>query len=478
MNVGNSCQIRYKCTGMFDEKSQSYNLRRESETDIEKLRTVGMQTMTYKEGTSNSKKFNILEIRFVDVHGRIIGMNQPIKPVDTLQEVIDNTIFQDGFKFDGSSVPGMTEIQDSDLLLELLPETIIELPYTEDPKAAVLAEIHQNGEIFAGDTRSQLKRILEKELGPNRRLMVGPEPEFFILKEGKPLDQATYGDIYPTAPGISLLKRLCQALMVAGIEANVSHHEVSPGQHEIELGFTEALRAADLIITYKQFVRGLAAKMGYGVTFMPKPFTGINGSGMHMHLSLWEGEENLFAEKNGELSSMAKHFMAGVLTHAKGLSVLVSPTVNSYKRLVPGFEAPVYIAWGHRNRSTLLRVPTYRERNGARFEYRAPDPSCNPYIAIAGIVKAGMEGVRKELELPPEIRENIYKLSKEERNIRGIETLPENLGEAVKALQTDPIVSNSMTDHTLQRFIEIKNQEWMDYTTQITDWDWERYLHV
>ncbi|GAG20429.1 unnamed protein product, partial [marine sediment metagenome] len=253
-----------------------------------------------------------------------------------------------------------------------------ELPYVDEPKLAAMCDIHQDGIIFAGDTRSQLRSIIEKHLTTKGlSLKVGPEPEFYLLKDNVPVDQGQYADIFPNARVEGIVKRFSQYLTKSLIQPKVHHHEVGPGQYEIEIGYEEVLRVADIIVTYKATIRALAAKLGYTATFMPKPYAQLAGNGMHFHISLWEGTKNLFSHSDPrKISLLAEQFMAGILEHAQAMTVLVAPTVNSYKRLVPGYEAPVYGAWGPLNRSTLIRVPMFNNPRFARFEYRCPDPSC------------------------------------------------------------------------------------------------------
>ncbi|MCK4848247.1 MAG: glutamine synthetase beta-grasp domain-containing protein, partial [Candidatus Heimdallarchaeota archaeon] len=319
--------------------------------------------------------FNMIEIRFVDIHGKLKAMNVPVA-IHDLQTASSDPVFIEGASIDGSSVAGFTPLENSDLHLIPDPESLIELSYTEEPKIAVMCDIYQHGKIFIGDTRSRLKSIIDEKLSSKGwKLKVGPEPEFFLLKDKKPVDDGGYADIFPNAIAEGVIKRFPLHLTQAGISCKVHHHEVGSGQYEIEIEHSDVLRTADSIVTYKAIVRALAAKIGYSATFMPKPFGNENGNGMHFHLSLFQGEQNLFSTKKiNELSEMGQQFMAGILEHAEALTVLVAPTVNSFKRLVPGFEAPVYIAWAPLNRSALCRVPMFQDAKTARFEYRCPDP--------------------------------------------------------------------------------------------------------
>jgi glutamine synthetase len=423
--------------------------------------------------------FNMIEIRFVDIHGKLKAMNVPVT-IHDLQTADTDPVFKEGANIDGSSVAGFTPLENSDLHLIPDKESIIELSYTEEPKIAAMCKIYQHGKIFAGDTRSRLKLIIEEKLSERGwTLKVGPEPEFFLLKDKKPVDNGGYADIFPNAIAEGAIKRFPSHLTKAGISCKVHHHEVGSGQYEIEIEHSDVLRTADSIVTYKAIVRALAAKIGFSATFMPKPFGNENGNGMHFHLSIFQGEQNLFStEKRSELSLLGQQFMAGILEHAEALTVLVAPTVNSFKRIVPGFEAPVYIAWAPLNRSALCRVPMFQDPKTARFEYRCPDPSANPYLALIAIIAAGMDGVERELELPQPIRYNIFDLSAEERAKMNIKELPGNLFQALSFLEKDDIIKNALGEHIYSHFLNIKRDEWLQYSTQVTDWDLKEYYDV
>jgi glutamine synthetase len=403
--------------------------------------------------------FNIIEIRFVDIHGKLKAMNVPVT-IHDLQTANSDPVFTEGASIDGSSVDGFTPLENSDLHLIPDPESLIELSYTEEPKIAVMCEIYQHGKVFVGDTRSRLKSIIDEKLSSRGwKLKVGPEPEFFLLKDKKPVDDGGYADIFPNAIAEGAIKRFPSHL------AKAEH--------------SDALTTADSIVTYKAIVRALAAKIGYSATFMPKPFGDENGNGMHFHLSLFQGEKNLFStDKRSEISVLGQQFMAGILEHAEALTVLVAPTVNSFKRLVPGFEAPVYIAWAPLNRSALCRVPMFQDSRTARFEYRCPDPSANPYLALLGIIAAGMDGVDRELELPPPVKSNIFTLSSEERTKLNIKELPGNLFQALGFLEKDDVIKSVLGEHIFEHFINLKKAEWLQYSTQVSDWDLKRYYDV
>ena len=428
-----------------------------------------------------NSSFEFLEIRFVDITGDPKMMTVPLeKKYATLDEVASDRVFKEGVNIDGSSVQGFSKIQDSDLILELDQQSLFEVPYVEMAgKAAVQCYIFKDGLPFEGDTRAHLFNTL-KELKEKYRLrfFVGPEPEFFLIQDDKPVDKGKYADVYPSSLSSGLIKQFSIDLRTAGIRTNISHHEVGKGQYEIELQFEDGLRTADTVVTYKNLIKALALKRDLQATFMPKPFEEDNGSGMHCHVSLWNDETNLFAgEEKHEISETALHFIAGLLKHAPALSAIVAPTINSYKRLVPGYEAPVYISWAKRNRSCLVRIPFFRDKKGARIEFRCPDPSCNPYLAFAAIVVAGMDGISKKME-PPEPVEgiNLYEMSPTELEQKGIMVLPTNLEKALEALERDNIILDSLPPHIAREFLAAKWAEWQEYNTKVTDWEWTRYF--
>lgn len=423
--------------------------------------------------------YNMLEIRFVDIHGKIKAVNVPVSIHDT-QTAQSDPIFIEGANIDGSSIAGFSPIENSDLHLIPDPNSLIELSYTEEPKLAVMCDIFQHGKLFEGDTRARLKKIIEENLAVRGwTLNVGPEPEFFLLKDNSPVDDGDYSDVFPDALAEGVIKRFPSHLEKSGIISKVHHHEVGAGQYEIEIIHSDALKTADAIVTYKAIVRALAAKIGYSATFMPKPFGEMNGNGMHFHLSIWEGESNLFSsDKINKISDIGKQFLAGILSHAPALTVIVAPTVNSYKRLVPGYEAPVYISWAPLNRSALCRIPMFQNPMHARFEYRCPDPSTNPYLALTAIIAAGMDGIKQDLELPAPVETNIFKLSTKERKKLGIKTLPGNLFEALDYLKKDHVIQKALGNHIYDHFMKLKMKEWMEYSIKVTDWDWDQYINV
>lgn len=423
--------------------------------------------------------YNVLEIRFVDIHGKLKAMNVPVN-IHDLNTAQSDPIFAQGANIDGSSIAGFTSLENSDLHLVPEPDSLIELSYTEEPKLAVMCEIFQHAKIFQGDTRSRLKTVINEKLTSRGwKLGVGPEPEFFLLKDDQPVDLGKYADIFPDAIAEGVIKRFPAHLEAAGIICHVHHHEAGSGQYEIEIKHSDALRTADSIVTYKAIVRALAEKINHTITFMPKPFGEMTGNGMHFHLSLWQDSTNLFScDKPSQISLLGKQFMAGILEHAEALTALVAPTVNSYKRLVPGYEAPVYIAWAPLNRSALCRIPMFQDPQTARFEYRCPDPSSNPYLALTAIIAAGIDGIERELELLPAVKRNIYKLTPDERKQLKIKNLPGNLFQALNFLKEDRVIQDALGTHIYEHFIKLKEAEWLEYSTQVTDWDWKKYLVV
>jgi len=349
----------------------------------------------------------------------------------------------------------------------------------------MFADIYEpDGTPYKGDPRWVLKRNLKKTQDLGFTFYVGPELEYFYFKssDGKPegLDRGGYFDLTPLDVATELRRETILTLEAMGIHVEYSHHEVAPSQHEIDLRYTDALTMADNAMTYRLVVKEIALKHGVYATFMPKPIFGQNGSGMHTHQSLFKGDKNAFFEPKDEfhLSKMAKSYIAGILKHSKEITSITSQWVNSYKRLVPGYEAPVYISWGRRNRSTLVRVPMYKpgKEKATRIELRSPDPACNPYLAFAVMLAAGLKGIEKGYELPPPVEEDIYEMSEEARKRTGIESLPGNLLEAIQLTEKSELVRETLGDHIFQKFIENKKIEWDQYRTHVSQFELEKYL--
>jgi glutamine synthetase len=367
------------------------------------------------------------------------------------------------------------------------PTTFQIIPWRpkENGVARMFADIYEpDGTPYKGDPRWALKRNLKKAQDLGYTFYVGPELEYFYFKqaEGKPeiLDKGGYFDLTPLDSAIDLRRETILTLEALGIHVEYSHHEVAPSQHEIDLRYSDALTMADNAMTYRLVVKEVAMKHGVYATFMPKPIFGQNGSGMHTHQSLFKGDKNAFFDPKDEfhLSGIAKSYIAGILHHSKEITAITSQWVNSYKRLVPGYEAPVYISWARRNRSTLVRVPMYKpgKEKATRIEYRSPDPACNPYLAFAVMLAAGLKGIEKGYALPPPVEEDIFEMSETERKKHGIDSLPGNLFEAIQYAEKSELVRETLGDHIFEKFIENKKIEWDQYRTHVSQFELERYL--
>ena len=396
---------------------------------------------------------------------------------------------EQGMGFDGSSIEGFVRIDESDMVAMPDPSTFQLLPWRPREHATVARMfcdiLRPGGEPFEGDPRFVLKRNLARAAEMGYTYYVGPELEFFYFKSAEspePLDQGGYFDLIPPDVASDLRRDTVLILDEMGIEVEYSHHEVAPSQHEIDLRYTDALTMADNVMTYRVVVKQVAQKHGVYATFMPKPIFGVNGSGMHVHQSLFKGERNAFFDKKGEynLSKIAKYYLAGLLKHGPEITAVTSQWVNSYKRLVPGYEAPVYLSWARRNRSDLIRIPEYQpgRENATRVEYRSPDPACNPYLAFSVMLAAGLEGIEKKYEPPEPVEENVFEMTEEERHQRGISTLPGSLFEAIELTEKSEVVKKALGEHVFNSFIANKKMEWDRYRTQITDYELKRYLPI
>jgi glutamine synthetase len=397
--------------------------------------------------------------------------------------------FEGGMGFDGSSITGFNAIEESDMIAQPDPTTFAILPWRPDESGVgrVFCDIvTPDRQPYEGDPRQVLRRALARaeELGFDA-FNVGPELEFFLFRDERttePLDRGGYFDLTTLDAGSDVRRDIVLALDRLGIHVEYTHHEVGPSQHEIDMRYAPALKMADDCMTYRITVKEYAMKYGWHATFMPKPIFGENGSGMHTHQSLFKGGRNAFYDEEDQyfLSDTAKCFIAGQLKHAREISSIFAQWVNSYKRLVPGYEAPVYCAWSRRNRSALVRVPLYHpgKEQATRMELRCPDPACNPYLTFAALLMAGLEGIEKGYELPEPMEKNLYHLSPDERKRLGIEQLPETLGEAIELTAESELVLKTLGEHMFNRFIEIKRQEWEEYRVQVTQWELERYLAV
>jgi glutamine synthetase len=397
--------------------------------------------------------------------------------------------FAEGMGFDGSSIEGFTRIDESDMVAVPDPATfrLVTWRNGQDETARMFADIinPEKGIPFEGDPRYILKCNLEKARVLGFTFNVGPELEFFYFKSDKSterLDEGGYFDLIPRDEAIDLRRETMIALQSVGIPVEYAHHEVAPSQHEIDLRYTDALTMADTVMTYRLIVKEIAQKHNIYATFMPKPIFGENGSGMHIHMSLFKGERNAFFDPKGKynLSQLAKYFIGGLLKYAPEFTSVTNQWVNSYKRLVPGYEAPVYLSWAQRNRSDLIRVPMYKpgKEKATRIELRSPDPSANPYLAFSVLLAAGLAGVSEKIQPPEPVEKNVYEMSEPERNRRGIKTLPGSLIEAIQITEKSSVVRNSLGQHIFEHFIHNKKIEWERYRIQITSYEIEKYLPV
>ncbi len=397
---------------------------------------------------------------------------------------------EEGMGFDGSSIHGFARIDESDMVALPDPDTFQLLPWKlrdhNNAEARMFCDIlRPEGEPFEGDPRYVLKRNLKLATDMGYTYYLGPELEYFYFRDSdgtEPLDQAGYFDLAPRDVATGMRRETILTLEEMGIGVEYSHHEVATSQHEIDMRYTDALTMADNVMTYRLVVKQIALQHGVYATFMPKPVFGINGSGMHVHLSLFNGDSNAFFDKDDEyyLSRTAKRFIAGLLKHAPEITAVTNQWVNSYKRLVAGYEAPVYLSWARRNRSDLIRVPEYRpgREKSTRIEFRSPDPACNPYLAFSVILAAGLEGIEKEYEVPDPVEENVYDMTEEERQKRGIGTLPASLLEAILLTDKSELVRKALGDHSFKALIKNKKIEWDHYRAQVTDYELKNYLAI
>lgn len=420
-----------------------------------------------------------IHLQFTDIFG---VMKSVAITIEQLEKALNNEIM-----FDGSSIDGFVRIEESDMYLRPDPSTFVVFPWTTQVREArLICDIYdKNGNPFEGCPRNTLKRVLKEAEEMGYKFNVGPECEFFLFhtdEKGNPSlithDNAGYFDLAPVDLGESARRDMVLTLKDMGFEIEASHHEVAPGQHEIDFKYDDALMTADNIMTFKMVVRIIAQRHGLHATFMPKPIVGINGSGMHINMSLATLDgRNVFYDENNELglSKVAYNFLGGLIKHSRAFTAITNPTINSYKRLVPGYEAPVYIAWSASNRSPLVRIPAKRG-NSTRLELRSPDPSANPYLALATILKAGLDGIKKEIKPPAPVNGNIYNMSKKERVEQGISSLPSNIYEAIIELSNDEIIKEALGDHICDRFVEAVKLEWKEYMSRVTKWEIEKYL--
>jgi len=446
----------------------------EFEQESEKL-------MGKEEVLARAREMNVefIRLQFTDIFG--VLKNVAI-PIDQLEKALDGELM-----FDGSSIDGFVRIEESDMYLKPDPNTFTIFPWRphEGAVARLICDIYNpDGTPFEGDPRYVLKRAIARAAEAGYSMNVGPEAEFFLFHtdaDGRPTlvthDSAGYFDLTPVDLGENARRDMVLTLEQMGFEVEASHHEVAPGQHEIDFKYADALTTADNIVTFKFVVRTIAQRHGLHATFMPKPVLGINGSGMHCNQSLFSDGRNAFYDPDGklELSQEAYHYLAGLIAHAASMSAITNPTVNSYKRLVAGYEAPVYVAWSARNRSPLIRVPAKRGAS-TRLEMRNPDPSANPYLAIAAMLTAGLDGIARKLEPPEPVDRNIYDMNETELAASGITSLPADLKEAINLLRKDQVLAEALGSHVFNRYVEAKLLEWDRYRQQVTPWEISEYL--
>jgi len=431
--------------------------------------------------TVEERAVRLIQLWFTDVLG--IPKAVTITPAE-----LENAL-EEGMTFDGSAVDGFSRVQESDVLARPDPKTFEILPLHDrsGPVARVICDItHLDGAPFEGDPRNVLRRALQRARDKGFSFYAAPELEYFYFADADPshppvpLDQGTYFDLTVADRASNLRRRTVLTLEDMGIPVEYSQHEDAPSQHEIDLRYTDALTMADTVMTARMMAKEIAQEEGLYASFMPKPLAGVQGSGMHTHFSLFEGNDNAFSDPGDEygLSKVAKGFVAGLLTHAREITAVTNQWVNSYKRLVTGYEAPVYVAWARNNRSVVVNLPKAKrgKRESIRVEYRAPDPACNPYLAFAVVLAAGLTGIEEGYELPPETTDNLYDLTPEERLAEGIVALPGSLAEALEVMERSDLVASTLGEHVFEWFIRNKRAEWVDYKTQVTQFELDRYL--
>ena len=431
--------------------------------------------------TVEERGVRLIRLWFTDVLGQLKSV--AISPAE-----LENA-FEEGMHFDGSAIDGFSRVQESDVLAKPDPNTFELLPWGDsgDISARMFCDILSQDETpFEGDPRHVLKRNLDRARQRGFTFMTAPEMEFFYFAEGDPrkplvpLDSGSYFDLTTADVASDLRKRTLLVLEAMGIPVEYSFHEDAPSQHEIDLRYTDALTMADNIMTFRLVVKEIAQEQGAFATFMPKPLIGVQGSGMHTHMSLFEGDENAFHEPGDPygLSKVGRQFIAGLLRHAPEITAVTCQNVNSYKRLVAGYEAPVHITWARNNQSALVRVPVTKKgkQSSTRIEYRAPDPACNPYLAFSVMLAAGLKGVEEGYDLPPEASANVFELTPEQRAAEGIGPLPQSLSEALDVMERSELVAEALGEHIFEWFLRNKRAEWFDYKSQVTQFELDRYL--
>jgi glutamine synthetase len=433
-----------------------------------------------------SEGVDFLRLQFTDILGTVKNVSIPAHQAEKA--------FEEGIYFDGSSIEGFVRIQESDMRLDPDPDTFAILPFRsrredDTTTARLICNVinTSTGEPFVGDPRYVLQRAVDRAAEHGFELNAGPEPEFFVFENDEngsatttTHDAGGYFDLAPKDMAQEIRAEIIYMLEEMGFEVEASHHEVARGQHEIDFKYADALTTADNIATFRSVVRATAQLHGVHATFMPKPISGINGSGMHTHLSLFEDGDNAFHDDSDEfnLSDTAYKFLGGLLEHAPAIAAVTNPIVNSYKRLVPGYEAPIYIAWSDVNRSAMVRKPAARVPAASRVEFRCPDPSCNPYLALAVMLHAGLDGIENDIEADDPVRENIYEFTEADREERGIDTLPSTLGQAVAELQEDDVILDALGPHVSEKYVQAKTQEYTEFLASVSQWELDRYLET
>lgn len=427
----------------------------------------------------NDVKF--IRLQFTDILGTLKNVAITYKQLD---KALDNKCM-----FDGSSIEGFVRIEESDMSLRPDLDSFVIYPWQQNGGrvARLICDIFlPDGSPFQGSPRYALERAVERAAAMGYTLNIGPELEFFLFsldEKGEPTliphDNGGYFDLGPTDMGENTRREICLLLEDMGFEIEASHHECAHGQHEIDFKYTDAVRAADNIMTFKLVVKTVAQQNGLFASFLPKPLADLAGNGMHTNVSLSKDGVNAFFDPEGEnqLSETAYQFMAGVLAHMRGMTAVTNPLVNSYKRLVPGYEAPVYIAWSKSNRSPLIRIPAARGQS-TRMELRCPDPACNPYLELAVMLHAGLDGIEKKMQAPPSIDRNLFVMTENERKDLGVEKLPATLGEAIAEMENDPLMREALGDHIFDKYMEAKKHEWADYQRSVSQWEIDRYLKL
>lgn len=432
--------------------------------------------MIWQQVTAHDVKF--VKLWFTDILGFLKSFSVPVEELDKAME--------EGIGFDGSSIKGFTRIDESDMVAKPDPHTFAVLPWrpSENAVARMFCDIYNpDGTPYSGDPRQVLKRNLKRAHDLGYTMYVGPEAEYFYFRgpdDPTPLDRGGYFDLIPRDEAVDLRRETVLALEKMGIYVEYSHHEVAPSQHEIDLRYTDALTMADTMMTYRLTVKEIAYMNGVYATFMPKPLMGENGSGMHVHQSLFLGERNAFFDVTQEhhLSETCRQYIAGLLKYVPEFTAVTNQWVNSYKRLVPGYEAPVYVSWAQRNRSNLVRIPMYKpgKETATRIELRSPDPACNPYLAFSVMLAAGLKGIEDKLECPEPREVDLYKLTQQERDAMGIQLLPGSLDEAIVLCEGSELVRDALGEHVFREFIANKRIEWERYRTHVTDYELNAYL--